>query len=93
MQYNQLSKIDDYGTQFFDFLFVVIIFTSYNQYVFKFSTPDLFFIDTIFFSNYCWIYFSSSYIFTISDSSTTIPALHPKIQKKKKRSKGKLKRK
>lgn len=49
MQYNQLSKIDDYGTQFFDFLFVVIIFTSYNQYVFKFSTPDLFLLILYFF--------------------------------------------
>ena len=49
MQYNQLSKIDDYGTQFFDFLFVVIIFTSYNQYVFKFSTPDLFLLILLYF--------------------------------------------
>ena len=33
----------------FDFLFVVIIFTSYNQYVFKFSTPDLFLLILYFF--------------------------------------------
>ena len=83
MQYNQLSKIDDYGTQFFDFLFVVIIFTSYNQYVFKFSTPDLFLLILYFFQIIVGFIFQARIFFTITDSSTTIPACIPKFKRRK----------